>query len=288
MKWLLLDGYNLAFRAFYAIRELSRSDGFPTNAIHGWLRTIWKLLDDQNPCRMVAFFDLGGPQRQLAIYPEYKANRQETPESFKEQIPWIKKLTQAMGIPIVEQNGIEADDLLASFIEQIPSPGDKTLIVSADKDLAQCIHNNTQQLLPPPTANPRLGWRYLDEQGVQDKFGIPPAKIPSYLALIGDTSDNIPGIPGVGPKTASKWLSHYDSLEDICNHANTIKPPRFSNIINEMKPELKRNLELVTLKANFPISLNLDATPQLDQLVEYLEALEMPASVQEARKRFSS
>lgn len=287
MKWLLLDGYNLAFRAFYAIRELSRSDGLPTNAIHGWLRTVWKLMDDHKPEHIVAFFDLGGPQRQLAIYPQYKAHRQETPEAFKEQIPWIKKLTLAMGIPIIEQEGVEADDLLASFISQVPSKADIVYIVSADKDLAQCVTQNTYQLLPPPTAQPKMGWRSLDEQGVIDKFGIPAAKIPAYLALIGDASDNIPGIPGVGPKTASKWLQAYDSLEAICTHANTIKPPRFSNLLHELKADIHRNLELVTLKTDIPIKTPVQATAEVDRLVAYLEELEMPASINEAKKRLS-
>ena len=117
-----------------------------------------------------------------------------------------------MGFGQVEKAGVEADDLLAAAAHELVAQGHQVVIVSSDKDLAQCIGSGVTQLLPPPTANPRLGWRMLDEEGVQKKFGVKPAQIPEYLALVGDAADNIKGLPGVGPKTASKWLSAYGSL----------------------------------------------------------------------------
>ena len=197
-KWLLVDGYNMAFRAFYGMPELTRSDGFPTGALHGWVKTMWKLQDQEKPDAMVVFFDLGGSQDRLALHPEYKAQRKETPEPLEKQIPVIKELTRAMGLIGVELDGVESDDLLAAQARALGKAGHDVLIVSADKDFAQCVDERIKILLPPPTANPKLGWRVLDPAGVVEKFGVPPAQIAEYLALIGDTSDNIPGVNGVG------------------------------------------------------------------------------------------
>ncbi|MEM9159439.1 MAG: PIN domain-containing protein, partial [Verrucomicrobiota bacterium] len=118
-KYLLVDGFNMAFRAYYAVRELSRSDGFPTNALYGWVRSMWKLLDNESPDQVIVFFDLGGAQAKLALLPEYKANRGETPEEFEKQVPLIKDLTRAMGFGMYEEDGVESDDLLASYAQRI-------------------------------------------------------------------------------------------------------------------------------------------------------------------------
>ena len=188
-KWLLVDGYNMAFRAFYGMPELTRADGFPTGALHGWVKTMWRLQDQEKPDAMLVFFDLGGSQDRLALHPEYKAQRKDTPEPLEKQIPLIKELTRAMGLVGVELDGVESDDLVASQARALANAGHEVLIVSADKDFAQCVDERIKILLPPPTANPKLGWRVLDAAGVLEKFGVPPALIAEYLALIGDTSE---------------------------------------------------------------------------------------------------
>src|SRR5882672_6340058 len=221
-KWLLVDGYNMAFRAFYGMPELTRTDGFPTGALHGWVKTMWKLQDQEKPDGMVVFFDLGGSQDRLALHPEYKAQRKETPEPLEKQIPVIKELTRAMGLVGVELDGVESDDLLAAQARLLAKAGHDVLIVSADKDFAQCVDGRIKILLPPPTANPKLGWRVLDATGVVEKFGVLPAQIAEYLALIGDTSDNIQGVNGVGPKTATKWFAEFKTLEGIIAHATEL------------------------------------------------------------------
>ena len=165
-KWLLVDGYNMAFRAFYGMPELTRTDGFPTGALHGWVKTMWRLQDQEKPDAMVVFFDLGGSQDRLALHPEYKAQRKETPEPLEKQIPVIKELTRAMGLVGVELDGVESDDLLAAQARLLAKDGHEVLIVSADKDFAQCVDGRIKILLPPPTANPKLGWRVLDPAGV--------------------------------------------------------------------------------------------------------------------------
>jgi DNA polymerase-1 len=286
-KWLLVDGYNMAFRAFYGMPELTRSDGFPTGALHGWVKTMWKLQDQEKPDAMVVFFDLGGSNDRLALHPEYKAQRKETPEPLEKQIPVIKDLTRAMGLVGVELDGVESDDLLAAQARSLAKAGHDVLIVSADKDFAQCVDDRIKILLPPPTANPKLGWRVLDPSGVTEKFGVPPAQIAEYLALIGDTSDNIPGVNGVGPKTAVKWFTEFASLEGIIANAAQLKPDRFREVVAKDADRLRMNLKLTTLLAESPLPHVERAEPQAAALFAMLEKLEMKSSLAEAKERYS-
>lgn len=286
-KWLLVDGFNMAFRAFYGMPELTRGDGFPTGALHGWVKTMWRLQDDEKPDAMLVFFDLGGSQDRLALHPEYKAQRKETPEPLEKQIPVIKDLTRAMGLVGIELDGVESDDLLASQAHMLGRAGHDVLIVSADKDFAQCVDDRVKLLLPPPTANPKLGWRVLDAAGVADKFGVGPAQIAEYLALIGDTSDNIPGISGVGPKTASKWFAEFKTLEGIIAHAAELKPDRFREPVAAEADRLRLNLKLTTLRTQSPLPHVGPSEPETARLFALLESLEMKSSLTEARERYA-
>ena len=286
-KWLLVDGFNMAFRAFYGMPELTRADGFPTGALHGWVKTMWRLQDQEKPDAMLVFFDLGGSQDRLALHPEYKAQRKETPEPLEKQIPVIKDLTRAMGLVGIELDGVESDDLLASQARMLANAGHEVLIVSADKDFAQCVDDRIK-LLPPPTANPKLGWRALDAAGVVEKFGVPPSQIAEYLALIGDTSDNIPGINGVGPKTATKWFAEFRSLEGIIAHAAELKPDRFREAVAKDADRLRVNLKLTTLRTESPLPHAGPGEPQQAKLFSLLESLEMKSSLAEARERYSA
>lgn len=288
-KYLFVDGFNMAFRAFYAVKELSRPDGFPTNALYGWVRSLWKLTDDEQPDGVVVFFDLGGAQDKLALLPEYKANRGETPEAFEQQIPWIKKLTKAMGFGLVEKEGVESDDLLAAYATRLCRSEPQALIkiVSADKDFAQSVTERIHLLLPPPTANPRLGWRELDVEGVRDKFGVGPEQMIDYLSLIGDASDNIPGVPGVGPKTAVKWLSDYGSIEGIMAASSSIKPARFQEILPDMQARMEINRRIIGFDLNHDDGTSLDCG-RLDfsALCSILEEMQMNKHLEEAKKRY--
>lgn len=285
-KTLLLDGYNLAFRSYYAVPELRRADGMPTNAIQGWVRTLWSLMDQHKPAGIYVFFDLGGSQRRLEIHPEYKANRGETPEDFKVQVPFMKALAIAMGIPLIERAGVEADDLLASAAVQLSQRGQPSLMVSADKDLAQVINESIHQLLPPPTARPRLGWRLLDAAGVVEKFGLKPVQIIDYLALIGDTSDNIPGLEGVGPKTALKWLLEYGSLEHLLEKYLYVKPARFQPKLERAAERLRMNQDLIRLETDLAVDLNAEALVDKAQLIEILQQCEMNTLLEQAQVRY--
>lgn len=286
-KWLLVDGFNLAFRAFYGMPELTRSDGFPTGALHGWVKSLWKLEDDQKPAATLVFFDLGGSQDRLALHPEYKAQRQETPEALERQIPVIKQLTRAMGLVGIERDGVESDDLLAAQAVALAGAGHEVLVVSADKDFAQIVNERIKLLLPPPTANPKLGWRLLDPAGVTEKFGVLPAQIADYLALIGDTSDNIPGLAGVGPKTAAKWLQEHGSLEGVIANATSLKPDRFRETVANEAKRLRLNRQLTTFNLALPTVEAVRGEPQVGELLRLLEELEMKSTLAEARKRYT-
>ena len=258
---ILIDGHNIAFRSFYGIGELKRSDGFPTNALHGWYKTLYKIIDQENPNQCIVFFDAGDDQARLAIDPEYKKNRSEMPKDLQLQMPWIEKLSSAMGINIVEKKGVEADDILAHYASKYAKTG-PVLILSADKDFVQIISDSIHQLVPPPTANPRLGWRRLDLNAVTEKYGIKPSQMVDYLSLIGDTVDNIPGVPGVGPKTATRWLQRFPSIDDILKNITLIEPIRFRKIIPKWINRLQKNKKLISFKSELeepdlvPISAN--------------------------------
>ncbi len=286
MKWLLVDGFNLIYRCYFALPDLTRTDGFPTGALHGWVKSLWKLADQEKVEGTLVFFDLGGSQDRLALHPEYKAQREEMPEALQKQIEPVKALTRAMGLVGIEQHGVESDDLLAAQAVAFASAGHEVIILSSDKDFAQIVGPRIKMLLPPPSANPKLGWRLLDAAGVTEKFGVPPARIAEYLALVGDTSDNIPGITGVGPKTASKWLAEWGSLDGVIAHAAELKPERFREPVAAEAEKLRRNLKLTTLNLSLATLPAEKTAPQVAELLRLLEAYEMRGTLAEARQRY--
>jgi DNA polymerase-1 len=244
-------------------------------------------MDQEKPDHTVVFFDLGGAQDRLALHPEYKAQRKEMPEELAQQIPYVKSLTISLGLAAVEQNGVESDDLLASCAVRCAAQGDEVLIVSSDKDFAQIVSDRIKLLLPPPSAQPKLGWRRLDALGVQEKFGVLPSQIADYLALMGDASDNIPGLSGVGPKTAAKWLASHGSLEGLIAAADTIEPERFRVPLREAAERLRLNLRLTTLNLQLSLPELRQGEPNLTTLFDTLGAMEMRTTLEEARSRYT-
>jgi DNA polymerase-1 len=285
MKVALVDGFNMAFRAFYGMPDLTRKDGFPTGAVHGWVRTMWWIEDNVKADAVYVFFDLGGASRQLAIREDYKANRGEAPEELEQQIPVIKEWTRAAGYAGVEQHGIEADDLIAAYSRKLSAEGHDVIIISADKDLAQLVKDKVRQLVPPPTANPRIGWRELDEAAVEEKFGVKPSQIADYLALIGDTSDNIPGLKGVGPKTASKWLVQYGDLEEVINHCGELNPKRFQSLVYAEADQVRLNLQMTRLDQTLDVDEKAHADPDPVRAIEILQEMEMGKTAEALEKR---
>lgn len=286
-KWLLVDGFNLAYRCFHALPELTSSKGFPTGALHGWVKSLWKLIDQEKPDATLVFFDLGESADRVALLKEYKAQRKPMPDPLQQQIEPIKQLTRAMGLAGIEQDGVESDDLLASEAVKLAQQGHEVLIVSSDKDFAQIVSDRIKIMLPPPSANPKLGWRLLDAAGVQEKFGVPPAQIAHYLALVGDTSDNIPGLDGVGPKTAAKWLAECGgSVECVLQKAAELKPERFREVVAASAERLRLNLRLTTLNLALPEVKPEWRSPQPEELFRLMDEFEMKTTGLEARKRY--
>lgn len=287
MKWLLVDGFNLAYRCFHALPELTSSTGRPTGALHGWVKSLWKLIDQEKPDATLVFFDLGESQDRLKLLADYKAQRKPMPDPLRQQIDPIKQLTRAMGLAGIEVEGVESDDLLASEAVKLARSGHEIVIVSSDKDFAQIVDDRIRIMLPPPSANPKLGWRLLDAAGVQEKFGVPPVQIAHYLALVGDTSDNIPGLDGVGPKTAAKWLAECGGTVDgVIARAAELKPERFRAAVAESAERLRINLELTTLNLALPEVKPEWRTPQPEELFRLLDEFEMRTTGVEARRRY--
>ena len=288
-KWLLIDGFNLAYRCFHALPELTSSTGVPTGALHGWCKSLWKLIDLEKPDSTLVFFDLGESEARVALHAAYKAQRKPMPDPLRQQIDPIKALTRAMGLAGIEVAGVESDDLLASEAVALAKADHDVVIVSSDKDFAQIVGEKIKIMLPPPSANPKLGWRLLDAAGVQEKFGVPPVQIADYLALVGDTSDNIPGIDGVGPITASKWLADFGgSVEAVIQNAANLKPDRFREKVAAEADRLRLNLKLTTLDIALPPVKPEWRTPQPEELFRMLEGFEMRSTAAEARKRYGA
>ncbi len=285
-KWLLVDGFNLAYRCFHALPELTRADGFPTGALHGWVKSLWKLMDLEQPESTLVFFDLGESADRVALLADYKAQRKPMPDALRAQIDPIKELTRVMGLAGIEEHGVESDDLLAAEAVRLAGEGHEVVILSSDKDFAQIVGDRIKIMLPPPSANPKLGWRLMDAAGVQEKFGVPPRQIADYLALVGDTSDNIPGLDGVGPKTAAKWLAEFGSLEGVLAHAGDLKPERFREQVAASVERMRVNLKLTTLNLGLPRVKPEWRTPQPEELVRLLEGYEMRTTAVDARKRY--
>ncbi|MDR2980999.1 MAG: hypothetical protein LBV12_01985 [Puniceicoccales bacterium] len=286
MKWLLVDGFNLAFRAFYAMPSLTRpSDGFPVGAIHAWVRILWKLQDQEAPCKIVIFFDKDGSQRHLSLHAEYKANRAETPPELVLQFPELKLISEHFGFCIKEQSGVEADDLIASTAQALSASGEEVWIASADKDFAQCVNDRVRLLAPPPPAQAKAGWLRMDAEKVREKFGVTPSQIVDYLSLIGDSVDNIPGLPGVGPKTAAMWLNKYGTIDEILNAKDVIEPIRFREIISGATELLKLNRQLITFQTNFQTNLDAPYVSDLPACRTFFERMEMKSTLKELEQR---
>lgn len=286
MKFVLVDGFNLAFRAYHGMPALTRRDGFPVGAIHGWVRILWKLLDQESPCNLTVFFDKEGSQRHLALHADYKANRAETPDALAAQIPELKTVAAHLGFAVAEQAGVEADDLVASAAHALAAKGHCVRIASSDKDFAQCVNEHVNLLVPlPSSGTQKSGWTRLDAAGVHARFGVSPGQIVDYLALTGDTVDNIPGVPGVGPKTAVAWLTAHGSLDGILKALDTIEPARFRPVLRDSVALLQRNRELIAFKHDFTGTWDATALVDATAARAFFERMEMRATALEFERR---
>ena len=263
-RLVLVDGSSYLYRAFHAMPYFTNSHGEPTGAIYGMTNMLRKLLNDYTPEYIVVVFDAKGRNFRHDLYQEYKAHRPPMPDELREQIEPVHEVIKAMGLPILQIDGVEADDVIGTLSVMASKQGMSTLISSSDKDLTQLVHEDVVMV-------DSMSETTFDVDGVKSKFDVVPAQIIDYLALVGDTSDNIPGIPKVGPKTAAKWLQTYGSLDAIIEHADDIKG-KIGDNLRAALPQIPLSKTLATIKCDVALQQKPEQlqrqTPDDDRLRE--------------------
>jgi DNA-directed DNA polymerase len=251
-RLMLIDGHSMAFRAFYALptEKFTTSTGQATNAIYGFLSMLATLLHDEQPTHVAVAFDVGRTTFRTEMFPDYKAQRDETPPEFISQIPILKNLLTALGITTIEKPNYEADDIIATLATTAQPLGFETLIVTGDRDSLQLVNNTTTVLYPMKGVS--VIHRFTP-QAVQDKYGLTPEQYPDFAALRGDPSDNLPSIPKVGEKTATKWIVQHGNLTNLLNNADTIKGVVGTNL-RERIDQVKLNRQLTEMVKNLDLT----------------------------------
>ena len=254
---LIVDGHSLAFRAFYALNpsNFRTPDGQHTNAVHGFISMLLNLLEGEKPTHLAVAFDISGPSFRAVEYPDYKGNRGETPEEFIGQTELLEEAMNAMNITTLTKKDYEADDILASMADQAAAAGFRVLVVSGDRDTFQLISDDTTILYPIKGV---MNLARMNDEAVVEKYGIHAKQYPDLAALVGETSDNLPGIPGVGPKTAAKWLQAYGDLETVLSKSDEI-PGKVGESLREHRQLAVRNRRLNHLVRDLDLELEFDS-----------------------------
>ena len=257
---VLVDGSGYIFRAFHGLPMMNRPDGTPINAVFGFTKMLLKLKADLNPSHIIVIFDAGRVTFRNDIYPDYKANRSEPPEELVPQFALVRQAAEAIGLPVLEMPGFEADDLIASYARQAEQAGMSCLIVSSDKDLMQLVRGNITML--DPMKNRPIG-----PEEVIEKFGVTPDKVVDVQALAGDSTDNVPGVPGIGIKTAAELINQFGDLDSLLAAAETIKQPKRRENLIQFAEQARISRQLVYLKDDVDVPLAIDGlvTPQAEE-----------------------
>ncbi len=254
-KLFLLDAYALIFRSYYAFIKNPRitSKGLNTSAVFGFLLTLEEVLNKQKPSHIGVVFDTPVPTFRHEMYKEYKANRDETPEDIKKSVPYIKKLLEAYNIPILDCPGYEADDVIGTLAKKASGKGFTTYMMTPDKDFAQLVSDNIFMFKPSRSGNESVRWGIED---IKREFSVErPEQVIDILALMGDASDNIPGAPGVGPKTAMKLIAEYDSVEELFKNTDNLQG-KLKEIIENNREQITMSKKLATIALNVPVDFN--------------------------------
>ena len=262
---VLIDGSSYLYRAFHALPSLSNSQGEPTGALHGVLSMILKLLREEQPAHIAVVFDAPGKTFRDELFAEYKATRPPMPDDLRSQVQPILDAVEAMGLPLLQVSGVEADDVIGTLCAQAGKAGLNVLVSTGDKDLAQLV---TDKVTLVNTMNDSR----LDRDAVKAKFDVYPEQFIDYLALVGDSSDNIPGVPKVGPKTAAKWLNLYDSADGIVEHGDEIKG-KVGESLRENVAQMELSRELATIKTDVDLDVGIDDLKATDGDTDTLREL---------------
>ncbi len=268
-RLVLVDGSGYLFRAFHAIRILTRPDGTPVNAVYGFCSMLWKLYQQHESEALAVIFDAGSKSFRNEIFPDYKAHRPPAPAELVPQFELVREATRAFGVPAIDMPGYEADDLIATYSMQARDAGWSVDIVSSDKDLMQLVGPHIRM----------LDARELSPIGpveVEEKFGVPPARVPDVQALAGDSADNVPGVPGIGVKTAAELIVRFGSLEGVLEGASGVTQPKRRERLQAHADDARMSMRLVTLRRDVPVEVGLDAMhrrpPEPEPLVQFLRA----------------
>ncbi|MCH8189263.1 MAG: DNA polymerase I, partial [Proteobacteria bacterium] len=268
----LIDGSGYIFRAYHALPPLTRpSDGLPVGAVHGFCAMLWKLLRETGelapPTHFAVTFDYSARTFRNEIYADYKAHRPEVPEDLVPQFPRIREAVRAFNVACIEQEGYEADDLIATYAEQAFEAGAEVTIVSSDKDLMQLVQ-------PGITMYDTMKNKMIGEAQVAERFGVPPEKVIEVQALIGDPTDNVPGVPGIGVKTAALLINEYGDLETLLSHASEIKQQKRRENLIEFADQARLSRTLVILDRHVPLEMSIEETmvraPEPEMLLGFL------------------
>ena len=276
-KVLLLDGHSLAYRAFYALPEtMTTADGQPTNAVYGFTSMLLKVIDEKKPDAVIVAFDISRKDlKRTHEYPEYKAHRPPMPEELGTQISMIEELLEHMRIPAVRAQGHEADDVLGTLADEVADRGDEAIIITGDRDTLQLVRDGVTVLM---TGKGITETREYDRGAVQEEYGVLPEKLTEIAGLKGDSSDNIPGVPGIGVKGASALIGEYGSLENLYDHLEEITGPKRKRSLEENREQAFLSRRLATIEKAVPVQLDVGevqlGTWDTDEVLEYLSSLQ--------------
>ncbi len=285
----IVDGSAYVYRAFFGIRsKLSNSSGMPTNAIYGFMKMLRGLIERENPDYLAVTFDRydeedDGKSFRHALYTDYKANRDAMPDDLRVQVPYFLKLVEAMNIPVLIESGVEADDVIATFTKQALETDLDVCIISADKDLMQLIGPRVRMI-------DTMREKTFTEETVLERFGVTPDKVKYVLALAGDTSDNVPGVPGIGEKTAGKLIDEFGDLENLLDNIDKVSGKKRKENLTEFADQARLSLDLVTLKEDCDVTFDQKALeispPNLPELSKLLIELEFHSMLKSFKRWF--
>jgi DNA polymerase I len=282
-KLYLVDGSGFIFRAYHSLPPLNRSDGTPAGAVYGFINMMLKLVDGAKADYMAVIFDAGRKTFRNRIYPAYKAHRPPAPEDLVPQFPLVREATEALGLPAIELEDYEADDIIATYTKLGRAAGLEVVIVSSDKDLMQLIADGVSMY-------DGMKSKTIGETQVIEKFGVPPAKVRDVLALIGDTSDNIPGIPGIGPKTAAELIGQFENFEGVLARAGEIKQPKRREAVLQNIDQARLSYELIGLCETVPVLPKLEELavrpPEAETLLAFLRRMEFKSLTARFEQKF--